>query len=225
MKASLTNYEIDLTVKERKVVFVKEKLLAEVVDIVKSVSCLFTTAENIDFSGVNPKDVPQDTKISINERGNVIIAIAVKAYLPDSHDFVGPRNFLENVKTNDNYEDVVSYVFLEYVGEIDPPVVGPLAHFDNLTSIIKSPNKPDISIKSEVPGVTLLVRTFTETDDGNFKHSNITFLVKDALGKGSSYWLGWISSYNQHTLGYAKDAKVYATLIFGIKDHKPEKLN
>ena len=224
MSSPLPEYEVNMEVTEREDQVLPIWMLEEICDIVSAISAIYTVASKIDLNAINPRTFDQTCSVPKNDKGNIVITVIVKAYLPDSKDFVGPRFMIENNITNEIEEDVICQLILEYVGEVDAPCTGSLVHHGIITREVQPPNKEKVIVSSTTDGVTSLLRTYSRLDSSNETVANITFLVTRKDKPCSSYWRGYAHTLHQHTLGYSKDAQIYATLALPVSDTKPEKL-
>lgn len=226
MGTLLARYIPDYKVVKVQVGKIPKWQLEQIKDITCFQAAVFTAAEELDLSSLRCSHFDQDITTGYNEKGNPIISVSVKAYLPDGHDFVGPQNHKSNNLTNERNESTIAIINYEYLGEVDEPSEGSsYIHYESIRRDLAPPKKKLKILTSSRSGVKGLVRYAENFDNGESLVGFSTFIVSNENKVGSDYWVCSIHTLNQFTLGYASDAKVFVTLTHGGLDHKAEKLN
>lgn len=224
MKPSLSDFRVNLNSDHREVIVVPKQISAEITDILVMIMALYTATEGVNTVGVSRELVDQQTRLPINTDGNPVYCIVVRGYYRDGIDFVGPTNILDNVNTLDRTDNALCFLFLERMGEVDPPEVGQqFHHYESVSREILSKGKVVGEVRTARKGVTSLIRECSVEGDGVVV--DVTFLIKSQDSPNSVYWKAFIRTHNRSTLGSTKDLEVYATFIEHSVDSKPEILN
>lgn len=172
---------------------------------------------NAAYIAEKPENINFDALDALSDGGKVVVRwnkdteeyfclFTVLAYLPDSDDFVGPMNgHCNNTTLKTPPNTLVGFIYLQYMGEIDPPLHGPYVHTERMTVEFKGHK----CASGDVPGVKICLRGSHVNED----KSRGLQLTNTVTGKDCSVSL-WSCIYamtaHYPTL-FVKGAKVYIT--------------
>lgn len=212
MKKTLVNYQIDDDTVKFEVLPISKEDIQSLIDIVKALSSVFTSTDNLDFSFFDDKKENFKTRLGINKDDQPIYSFIAKWYLKDSTDFQALSNFRDNNLTNDIFEHVNAIISFEKIGDIDIPKESAFMHRDGTIREYETGPK-----RSTYPGITSLLR---KTDIGaDTEVFYFTTIVSKGAGVGT-LWTLKILIPEAFNLGRANDAFLYFTLPAKMIDYE-----
>lgn len=201
---SLINWEIDDTVEEFKVLPISKEDIEAMIDIIRALSCTFTTSDDLDFSYFNEKKEGCKVRLGINADKVPFYSVLAKYYLKDGVNFERPTMVTKNNLENNVFEHVAAAIFLEKIGVIDVPDRPPFQH-NQATSKTFTNN---VTKRTSYPGITSLLRSIIYEEKSAIYC--FTALVGVSAGTGT-LWSVKVVIPVMDNPGEAMDAIIYFT--------------